>query len=195
MSSRRSPRHETVLEAHPADLATLAAHIAEDEAAMYGRLPDRDLVAAFADGVVSLLFPDGRDAPRTPAGIHAELEARCRTLVPVLAPLRDKLPASPEEIARAFHVSLPAIHEQLTLDAEAIEAGDPAAHGTAEVVLAYPGFLALAFHRIAHSLHGLGCPAGPADDLRDRRTAGPASTSIRRPASAAAAASTTAPAS
>ena len=78
MSSRRSPDPETDLDAHPADLATLAAHIAEDEAAMFGRLPDRDLVAAFADGVVSLLFPDGRDAPRTPAGIHAELEARCR---------------------------------------------------------------------------------------------------------------------
>jgi serine O-acetyltransferase len=58
-------------------------------------------------------------------------------------------------------VSLPAIHEQLTLDAEAIEAGDPAAHGTAEVVLAYPGFLALAFYRIAHSLHGLGVPLVP----------------------------------
>ena len=128
---------------------------------MFGRLPDRDLVAAFADGVVSLLFPDGRDAPRTTAGIHAELEARCRTLVPVLAPLKDKLPASPEEIAHAFHVSLPAIHEQLTLDAEAIEAGDPAAHGTAEVVLAYPGFLALAFYRIAHALHGQGVPLVP----------------------------------
>ena len=109
MSSRRPPRHEAGLEAHPSDLATLAAHIAEDEAAIYGRLPDRDLVAAFADGVVSLLFPDGRDAPRTPAGIHAELEARCRALVPVLAPLKDKLPASPEELAHAFHVE-PAGH-------------------------------------------------------------------------------------
>ncbi len=161
MSSRRSPQPATNPDAHPADLATLAAHIAEDEAAMFGRLPDRDLVAAFADGVVSLLFPDGRDAPRTPAGIQAELEARCRLLVPVLAPLKDDLPASPEEIAHAFHVSLPAIHEQLTLDAEAIEAGDPAAHGTAEVVLAYPGFLALAFYRVAHALHGLGVPLVP----------------------------------
>ena len=59
---------------------------------MFGRLPDRDLVAAFADGVVSLLFPDGRDAPRTAAGIHAELEARCRALVPVLAPLQRQAP-------------------------------------------------------------------------------------------------------
>ena len=115
----------------PADLATLAAHIAEDEAASFGRLPDRDQVAAFADSIVGLLFPDGRHAPRTPAGIHAELEARCRSLVPVLAPLGDKLPGRPEEIARAFLDALPEIHEQITLDASAIEAGDPAAHGIA----------------------------------------------------------------
>ncbi len=143
------------------DLVTLAAHIAEDEASIYRRLPDRDLVAAFADGVVTLLFPDGRDAPRTPAGIHAELDARCKALLPVLLPLGDKLPASPDELARAFHAGLPAIHEQLTLDAEAIEAGDPAAHGTAEVVLAYPGFQALAFYRIANALHLLGIPLVP----------------------------------
>ncbi len=165
MSSRRSTHPEaipgTVPEAHPTDLATLAAHIAEDEAAMFRKLPDRDLVAAFTDGVVNLLFPDGRDAPRTPSGIHAELEARCNALVPVLAPLRDKLPDTPERLAADFRAGLPDIHEQLTLDAEAIEAGDPAAHGTAEVVLAYPGFLALAYYRIAHALHLRGIPLVP----------------------------------
>jgi serine O-acetyltransferase len=161
MSSRRSQPHVHAPDPHPFDLATLAAHIAEDEAAMFGKLPDRSLVERFVDDVVSLLFPDGRDAPRTPAGIHAELQARCRALVPVLAPLRDKLPASPEELAHAFFISLPAIHEQLTQDAEAIEAGDPAAHGTMEVVLAYPGFLALAFYRIANALHRQGIPLVP----------------------------------
>ncbi len=161
MSSRRSIHPEAHAEAHPTDLATLAAHIAEDEAAMFRKLPDRELVAAFTDAVVSLLFPDGRDAPRTPAGIHAELEARCNALVPVLAPLRDTLPDTPERLAAAFHAGLPEIHEQLTLDAEAIEAGDPAAHGTSEVVLAYPGFLALAYYRIAHALHLQGIPLVP----------------------------------
>jgi serine O-acetyltransferase len=161
MSSRRPSHPDAAPAAHPADLASLAAHIAEDEAAMFRRLPDRDLVANFADGVVSLLFPDGRDAPRTPAGIQAELETRCRALVPVLDPIEDRLPDSPEALAAAFHAGLPVIHEQLTLDAEAIEAGDPAAHGTAEVVLAYPGFLALAFYRIAHALHLQGIPLVP----------------------------------
>jgi serine O-acetyltransferase len=145
----------------PLDLAALAAHIAEDEVRAYNRLPDRVQVAAFADGIVNLLFPDGRHAPRTPSGIHQELEARCRALAPVLEPLGDRLPGAPSDLARAFLERLPAIHEQITLDAQAIEAGDPAAHGIAEVVLAYPGFQALAFHRIAHVLVQLGIPLVP----------------------------------
>ena len=145
----------------PYDLPTLAAHIAEDEIGAYNRLPDRGQVAAFADGIVGLLFPDGRQAPRTPSGIHKELEARCRALVPVLEPLGDRLPGVPGDVAHAFHERLPVIHEQITLDAQAIEAGDPAAHGITEVVLAYPGFQAMAFHRIAHALVELGVPLVP----------------------------------
>jgi len=161
MSSRRSPTTSALDQPHPADLTSLALHIAEDEEAFHGLLPDRALVAVFADGVVSLLFPDGRQAPRTPAGIRAELEARCRALTLVLAPLRERLTATPDELAERFMAMLPAIHEQLSLDAEAIEAGDPAAHGTAEVVLAYPGFQALAYYRIANALHLEGIPLVP----------------------------------
>jgi serine O-acetyltransferase len=161
MSSRRTSDPSALDIPHPTDLESLAEHIAEDEEAFHGLLPDRALVAQFVDGVVSLLFPDGRQAPRTSTGIRAELEARCRALTPVLAPLRDRLPASPDDLAEKFLDMLPAIHEALTLDAEAIEAGDPAAHGTAEVVLAYPGFQALAYHRIAHALHLEGIPLVP----------------------------------
>jgi serine O-acetyltransferase len=161
MSTRRSPIPGSPPDAHPADLAALAAHIAEDETALYRRLPDRRLVATFAEDIIGLLFPDGREAPRTPAGIHAALEARCRALVPLLEPIRDKLPATPDALASAFHQQLPRIHEELSLDAEAIEAGDPAAHGLSEVVLAYPGFLALAHYRVAHTLHRQGIPLVP----------------------------------
>jgi serine O-acetyltransferase len=142
-------------------LGALAAHVAGEEARVFGRLPDRAQVAAFADGVVSLLFPDGRDAPRSAAEIQEELEARCAALQPVLLPLGDALPDAPEALAARFVASLPAIHEALRLDAAAIEAGDPAAQGISEVVLAYPGFAALAFHRIAHVLHRERVPLVP----------------------------------
>ena len=110
MSSRRNPQTSALDVPHPSDLASLADHIAEYEEAFHGLLPDRALVAQFVDGVVTLLFPDGRHAPRTPTGIRAELEARCRALTPVLAPLRDRLPASPDALAEKFLDMLPAIH-------------------------------------------------------------------------------------
>jgi serine O-acetyltransferase len=47
------------------------------------------------------------------------------------------------------------------LDAEAINLGDPAAESLDEVILAYPGFSAIAIHRLAHALHGLRVPIFP----------------------------------
>jgi serine O-acetyltransferase len=157
----QAERPEQLIDHEPDALGVLAAHVADEEVRVHGRLPDRALVAAFADGVVSLLFPDGQEPPRSPAVVREELERRCAALRPVLLPLRDALPDDPGGLASRFVDRLPAIHEQLRLDAAAIEAGDPAAHGVAEVVLAYPGFAALAFHRIAHALHRDGIPLVP----------------------------------
>jgi serine O-acetyltransferase len=142
-------------------LPELAAHIAADEAVAYDSLPDRALVAGLADRVVSLLFPDGRGRPRTAAQVSDEFDALHAAFVPVLRPLEGVLPDSPHALCDRFLEGLPAIHNALSLDAAAIEAGDPAAHGPAEVVLAYPGFAALALHRIAHALHLAGVPLVP----------------------------------
>ena len=48
--------------------------------------------------------------------------------------------------------ALPALQESLALDARATCEADPAARSVDEVLLAYPGFLALACYRIAHAL-------------------------------------------
>jgi serine O-acetyltransferase len=48
------------------------------------------------------------------------------------------------------------IRNLLLLDARAILDGDPAATSLEEIVLSYPGFLAVAHYRIAHYLHGKG---------------------------------------
>ena len=45
------------------------------------------------------------------------------------------------------------IRELLLLDANAALDGDPAAQSLDEVILAYPGFRALAFYRLGHALH------------------------------------------
>jgi len=57
---------------------------------------------------------------------------------------------------RAFAAELPAIRRLLDSDVLAAYQGDPAAQSVDEVLLCYPGVLALIHHRLAHKLYGLG---------------------------------------
>ncbi|MFT4899716.1 MAG: serine O-acetyltransferase [Flavobacteriales bacterium] len=59
-------------------------------------------------------------------------------------------------IVREFFNELPIIKSFLDKDVEGIFQGDPAAKSFAEITRSYPGFYAIAAHRIAHSLHILG---------------------------------------
>jgi serine O-acetyltransferase len=53
---------------------------------------------------------------------------------------------------------LPEIRALLVRDVQAAFDGDPAASNLDEVILAYPGVLAVSVYRIAHALHDLGVP-------------------------------------
>lgn len=57
-----------------------------------------------------------------------------------------------------FAATLPSIRELLDTDVEAAFHGDPAARSVDEVVLCYPGILAVIHHRIANRLYRLGAP-------------------------------------
>ncbi|MDR6215321.1 serine O-acetyltransferase EpsC [Paracidovorax wautersii] len=63
-----------------------------------------------------------------------------------------------QEAAQAFAHSLPEIRRLLDSDVLAAYQGDPAARSVDEVLLCYPGVLAMIHHRIAHRLYGLGLP-------------------------------------
>lgn len=63
-----------------------------------------------------------------------------------------------DEIVLAFSRQLPAIRRQLDRDLEAAYAGDPSARSIDEVLICYPGLLAIIHYRLAHVLHGLGAP-------------------------------------
>ncbi len=52
-----------------------------------------------------------------------------------------------------FIRELPRIKRRLLNDVSAIYEGDPAATSAEEIILAYPGFFAIAVHRLAHSLY------------------------------------------
>ena len=64
-------------------------------------------------------------------------------------------------VTAAFLERLPMIREALILDVQAAYDGDPAASSLDEVILAYPGMLAVTVHRVAHELHVMGVPLMP----------------------------------
>jgi len=68
------------------------------------------------------------------------------------------LQAQAFEAIDRFAQALPAIRRQLDLDVLAAYGGDPAATSVDEVLLCYPGVLALIHHRLAHPLYTLGLP-------------------------------------
>ncbi|HOI53911.1 MAG TPA: serine acetyltransferase [Phycisphaerae bacterium] len=56
---------------------------------------------------------------------------------------------------------IPAIRKLLALDVKAAFAGDPAAREFSEIILSYPGLLAISVYRLAHELWQLGVPLLP----------------------------------
>jgi len=75
------------------------------------------------------------------------------------------LPKPPSQLAQAavkivrdFAARLPAVRRLLDTDVVAAFRGDPAARSVDEVLLCYPGVLAIIHHRIAHELYCLGLP-------------------------------------
>lgn len=62
------------------------------------------------------------------------------------------------EIAGAFAARLPDIRALLVSDLQAAYQGDPAATSFAEILLCYPGMIAIMYHRLAHALQDLGAP-------------------------------------
>lgn len=64
-------------------------------------------------------------------------------------------------VADRFLAKLPELRRKLVLDVQAALDGDPAASGHDEIILAYPGLLAVTVYRVAHELYRLGVPLMP----------------------------------
>jgi serine O-acetyltransferase len=64
-------------------------------------------------------------------------------------------------IAARFLDVLPDLRGVLVGDVRAAYEGDPAALNIDEVILAYPGILAVSVYRVAHALHAMGLPLMP----------------------------------
>jgi serine O-acetyltransferase len=68
---------------------------------------------------------------------------------------------SAREIATTFLARLPAVRAMLLSDVQAAFDGDPAALNCDEVILAYPGYLAITVQRLAHELYAMKVPIMP----------------------------------
>ncbi len=122
------------------------------------RLPRRaqSLAHEFVYDVLALLFPHyapgGRCAPeQTVYDYRRALEWIGRFLAAHPAGANHA-----ERMTGEFSGRLPAIYDSLLEDAQATYDADPAARSVDEVILAYPGFFALACYRVAHELQGIG---------------------------------------
>lgn len=60
------------------------------------------------------------------------------------------------EMTRTFAAQLPEIRALLVSDLQAAYQGDPAATSISEILLCYPGTIAIIHHRLAHALNSLG---------------------------------------
>ena len=66
-----------------------------------------------------------------------------------------------EMLANTFFCQLPELYGLLNTDIQAIFNGDPAAQSEFEVIRTYPGFFAISFYRLAHSLYKHNVPLLP----------------------------------
>ncbi len=108
----------------------------------------------FVETLLSILFPHfSKENYFTENEIEAQLILIERNLRKILQPVLSDTTISTDEVLAHFISSLPRINEMLWKDAEAINTGDPAAESVDEVILAYPGFFAIAMYRIAHEFY------------------------------------------
>ncbi|MCA1247578.1 serine O-acetyltransferase EpsC [Massilia sp. MS-15] len=137
-------------------------------------LPSRDILTAVVNGVSAALFPThyGRPDLNDESIDYFVGDTLNVTLDRLVGQVRRALRFSPEyedagdaqlaeraqAITRAFAASLPGIRALLVSDVQAALAGDPAARSVAEIMLCYPGTIAILYHRLAHCLHRLGVP-------------------------------------
>ena len=125
-------------------------------------LPSPLLVNTFIETLMSILFPTYNN--KVFAGkekLEEEIEKNKQQLTILLLHVQDLIPKDSKEITDDFYNRLPFIYRKLMLDADAIEAGDPAAKNRDEVMRSYPGFYTISIYRIANELSQLRVPFIP----------------------------------
>lgn len=165
-------------ELHELAGAIVASYRSDDRGQFLNRhyLPNRKAIAEIIDLFLALFYPGyfGRQ-DLTDANIEEHV-------LELVSTLRDKLAREIElclchvaecgqvvahceeearRLAKRLLATVPALRETLISDVAAAFEGDPAATSVHEIILAYPGLLAVTIFRVAHELHKMGVPLLP----------------------------------
>ena len=137
------------------------------------KLPSRRILAGVAEGLSAALFPNRLGSSElADEGIdHYVGHTLNMTLRELMVQIQHELHynsgleiLSNEDreqsvaITQAFARRLPEVRSLLESDIIAAYEGDPAARNVDEVLVCYPGIMAITHYRLAHVLHGLGVP-------------------------------------
>src|ERR1700732_318137 len=177
MTAIANPKSKiTVLDELAGDL--LQSYLGDERARRISHryLPSREAIVEILESVLDLMYPGyfgRRDLNADNLGEH--LTHMVAALVPKLereieqclcygrerdavVPQLGECAPRAHEVAQIFLRRLPQIRALLIRDVQAAFDGDPAALNLDEIILAYPGVLAVSVYRIAHALYDLGVP-------------------------------------
>lgn len=116
----------------------------------------------FIDDLLQLLFPHfNEETYYSPEEVEGRILLLKRNFKTLLISLNNNSMENIDEIAEGFFSQIYEISQTIWQDAFAICDGDPAANNVDEVILAYPGFRAIAIYRFANTLYKLKVPILP----------------------------------
>jgi serine O-acetyltransferase len=137
-------------------------------------LPSHEVLAAIIEGLRGALFPMrlgppdlrqenedyyvGHTLDTLLTALFAQVRLELRYHARQKGGAAGDVDARAAQVVRDFGAELPAIRSMLDSDVLAAYHGDPAAGSVDEVLLCYPGILAMVHHRIGHQLYSLGVP-------------------------------------
>ena len=137
------------------------------------KLPSRKALAHIVDQLGAVLFPNRLGFPdlddegidyfvgHTLDSLLKQLQQQIALELQFVAEQHGthiEAQSAARQITCEFAGELPAIRRLLDTDIQAAYEGDPAALSADEVLVCYPGILAVLHHRIAHALYRLGAP-------------------------------------
>lgn len=124
-------------------------------------LPSKDEVCKFTDSLTRYLFHVSNHTDEFLQNHHLQHKQLQQHLCDLIQSVSSLAVLDKETITFEFFSELEDIKNQLLDDAQLILEFDPAASSVEEVILSYPGFLAIMVHRLAHPLYLAKVPLVP----------------------------------